>query len=93
MLRDWYMSQLSSDLPNTAGSVPNPFEEPVSGMFPFIFPHLFLTLTLFLATTLQDVQLELMKEDAAEGAKSPHKVSLTSFLVIGMDLEDQQCVI
>ena len=44
---------------------------------------------------LQDVRLELMKEDvvaAAEGAVSPHKVSITSFLVMGLDIKDQQYV-
>jgi hypothetical protein len=48
-----------------------------------------------LATTVQDVRLELVKEDtanAARGVISPHKTSLTTFLTVGMDLEEQQCV-
>ncbi|KAM6491450.1 hypothetical protein JOM56_013019 [Amanita muscaria] len=60
---------------NADHSNSNPYEELVS------------------ATTLQDVRLELAKEDAvqvAQGAVSPHKASLTSFLVMGLELEEQQ---
>jgi hypothetical protein len=49
----------------------------------------------FKATTLQDVRLELAKEDADEAARgvlSPHKTTLTSFLTLGFDLEEQQYV-
>jgi hypothetical protein len=52
-------------------------------------------LHLCLATTLQDVRLELAKEEAAEAAKgctSPHKVTLTTFLTTALDLEEQQYV-
>lgn len=47
-------------------------------------------------TTLQDVRLELAKDDAASSAHglvSPHKMTLTTFLITGLDLEDQQCVL
>jgi len=44
--------------------------------------------------TLQDVWLQLLKEEAAE-RKGPdvdqlHKVSLTSFITTGFDIEDRQ---
>lgn len=44
---------------------------------------------------LQDVQLELAKKDADEAARgviSPHKTTLTSFLSLGFNLEEQQYV-
>ena len=44
-------------------------------------------------TTLQDVRLELTKEDAVQAAlgKLPrHKVSLGGFLMKGFELEDSQ---
>ena len=47
----------------------------------------------FLATTIQDVQLQLTQEDAVEalqGIVSPHKTTLTAFLTIGLELEEQQ---
>lgn len=47
-------------------------------------------------TTLQEIRLELAKEDANEAAQGiypPHKTSLTSFLTKGFDLEDQQYVL
>jgi hypothetical protein len=48
------------------------------------------------ATTLQDVRLELAKDDAAssaQGVVSPHRVTLTTFLMTGLDLEEQQYVV
>jgi hypothetical protein len=56
---------------------------------------LYLTL-LVASTSFQDVRLELAKEDsisAAQGEISPHTTSLTSFLTIGLDLEEQQYVL
>jgi hypothetical protein len=47
------------------------------------------------ATTLQDVQLELVKDNAAssaQGVVSPHNVTLTTFLTTGLDLEEQQYI-
>jgi hypothetical protein len=44
-------------------------------------------------TTMQEIRLELTKEDAkdaAEGINPPHKTSLTSFLTKAFDLEEQQ---
>ena len=55
--------------------------------------QLIIFLYIFLATTIQDIWLELAKEDsalAAQGILSPHETSLTSFLVIGLELEEQQ---
>lgn len=49
----------------------------------------------WLATTLQDVRLELAKEETrlvALGEISVHTTSLTSFLVTGLDLEEYQYV-
>ena len=45
--------------------------------------------------TLQDVQLELVKEDsclAAQGEISAHQTSLTSFPMAGLEFEEQQYV-
>lgn len=42
---------------------------------------------------MQEIRLELAKEDtmdAAEGINPPHKTSLTSFLIKAFDLEEQQ---
>lgn len=49
-----------------------------------------------LATTLQDVRLELAKDDAASSAQgviSPHRIMLTTFLMTGLNLEEQQYVL
>lgn len=49
-----------------------------------------------LATTLHDVRLELAKEDAvslAKGTVFPHDITLTTFLVTGLQIEEQQCVV
>lgn len=49
-----------------------------------------------LATTLQDVRLDLAKEDAAEAARgliTPHKMTMTAFLTMALDLEEQQYVV
>ena len=46
-------------------------------------------------TTLQDVRLELAKEEAAQvalGNLPRHKISLSAFLMIGFELEDSQYV-
>jgi hypothetical protein len=49
-----------------------------------------------LATTLQDVRLELAKEDlrlATQGEIMAHQTSLTSFLMAGLELEERQYVL
>lgn len=46
-------------------------------------------------TTLQDVRLELAREDAMQAALGNlprHKVSSVAFLIIGLELEDSQYV-
>ena len=50
-------------------------------------------LNVSLATTVQDVRLELIQEEAHEtayGVLPPHKISASSFLTIGLELEEQQ---
>lgn len=49
------------------------------------------------ATTLQDVRLELAKEEASERSMatdmaSPQKVTFIGFITTGFDLEDRQYV-
>jgi hypothetical protein len=47
----------------------------------------------FLATRLQDIRLELAKEDtelAKGGTVAAHSTSLTEFLMKGLELEEQQ---
>lgn len=74
---------------------PNPYEEPSnseSQMFACCFSLLNFG---SLATTLQDVRLELAKEDAdamVAGATQPHSTSPTAFLMKGLELEESQCV-
>lgn len=49
----------------------------------------------YIATRLQDVRLELAKEDAEaakDGAVAAHETSLTEFLMKGLELEEQQYV-
>jgi hypothetical protein len=44
-------------------------------------------------STLQDVRLQLSKEDAEEAARgviSAHQTSMSSFLMTGIELEEQQ---
>jgi radical SAM superfamily enzyme YgiQ (UPF0313 family) len=46
-------------------------------------------------TTLQDVRLELAKEEAAQvalGILPRHKISMSAFLMLGFELEDSQYV-
>jgi hypothetical protein len=48
---------------------------------------------IILETTLQDVRLQLAKEDAAEAALGilpRHRVTLPSLLMAGLELEDSQ---
>ena len=48
-----------------------------------------------LGLTLQDVRLELSKEEASQGSSSnlqTQKVSMTGFLITGLELEDRQYV-
>jgi hypothetical protein len=75
-------------------SQPNPYRETASGS-PYCFIVSSLIVYILLATTLQDVRLELAREEAAEAARgstSPHKVTLTTFLTTALELEEQQYV-
>lgn len=61
--------------------------------YPRVVTILFTALHLRLGTTLQDVRLDLAKEEAAEAAGghiSPHNVTLITFLTTALDLEEQQ---
>lgn len=51
---------------------------------------------LILATTLQDVHLELTKEEvvhATRGVMPKHKITLTGFFFAAFDIEEQQWVL
>ena len=73
---------------------PNPYQEPAGRKF--CITKRFgkrSTLKFCVETTLQEIRVELAKEDAKEasqGINPPHKTSLTSFLMKGFDLEEQQ---
>jgi hypothetical protein len=77
---------------------PNPYEEPQNSESALALTIYCLNPSAdiyFLATRLQDVRLELAKEDAdvaKEGAAAPHTISLTEFLMKGLELEEQQYV-
>ena len=48
-----------------------------------------------IGSTLQDVRLELAKEEATQaalGRRPRHRVSMATFLMTGFELEDSQCV-
>ena len=50
-------------------------------------------LIFFLATTLQDVHLELANEEAvnaARGVLPKHKITMTGFFFAAFDIEEQQ---
>lgn len=73
---------------------PNPYQMPKSSTC--IPPHpRTILINPFSALTVQDVRLQLAKEDAAlaaAGVPSLHDVTPGEFLLAGLDLEDQQCV-
>jgi hypothetical protein len=54
-----------------------------------------MSLTSSVGTTLQDVRLQLAREEAAQvatGNAPRHKISLPAFLIIGFELEETQYV-
>ena len=75
---------------------PNPYEEPPNSESASTIYYLNPSADVYYsATCLQDVHLELAKEDAdmgKEGAAAPHTISLTEFLMKGLELEEQQYV-
>lgn len=76
-------------------SKPNPYKEPPSCTHCYSPFSLLAYNVCCSATTLQDVRLELAKDDAASSAQgviSPHNITLTTFLTTGLDLEEQQYV-
>ena len=64
----------------------------VSGLLKYLY--FFQTITdLASATTMQDVRLELAREEAqqlASGHLQRHKVTMTGFFSMAFDIEDQQ---
>ena len=84
---------------NADPKAPNPYREPKSREFPFPLINIFVT-NIFIETTLQDVRLQLAREEAAQVAIGNlpqrdlprHETSLLTFLMIGFELEDSQYV-
>lgn len=76
-------------------SAPNPYAEPIcSKLLGFLRGYVYLINNL--ATTLQDVRLELAKEEAVNAARGmlpKHKITLTGFFFAAFDIEEQQCVL
>jgi len=73
-------------------SAPNPYAEPQCSKLLCLLRGL-LYLIKSLATTLQDVRLELAKEEAvnaARGVLPKHKITLTGFFFAAFDIEEQQ---
>jgi len=73
----------------------NPYEEPQCCETYHLEYCTVSTNTFETATTLQDVRLELAKEDAAQATRAGTdlpKLSLTGFFTTGFELEDRQCV-
>ena len=73
-------------------SLPNPFEEPINSECP-MFYSCSRMLTFYLDTTERQIRRLLAEEeeaDAARGVLPPHKVTPSSFLSTGLDLEEQQ---
>jgi hypothetical protein len=74
-------------------SKPNPYKEPAPCSSYRTLYRFYFTYISLLATTLQDVRLDLAKEEATEAARgrvSPHNATLTTFLTTALDLEEQQ---
>ena len=70
---------------------PNPYQEPAGRKFSWLNITDYTKIST--ESTMQEIRLELAKEDAKEaeqGILPPHKTSLTSFLTKGFDLEEQQ---
>lgn len=73
---------------------PNPYDEPESSKFSI--SNVFSAVSSFVATTLQDVRLELTRTETlqlASGRVPRHKVTMMGFFAMGFDIEDYQYVI
>ena len=79
---------------NDNPKAPNPYKEPKnSENVSFYVQVPSLTFNHSSETTLQDVRLQLTKEEGAKvalGMLPRHKVSLSAFLLAGFELEDSQ---
>lgn len=79
---------------NANPKVQNPYTEPKSSKS-HVLLRICVRANFLIGTTLQDVRLELAKEEAtrtARGMLPPHEISMASFLMTGFELEDSQCV-
>ena len=86
IVKEWHMD------PSRPRTKPNPYEEPRSGK-KYILVYCLWLINHSLATTVQDIRLELVQEEADEvnhGVLPPHKISMSSFLTLGLELEEQQ---
>ena len=74
-------------------TAPNPYNEPEQSKY--ISKKIHMVADKTLATTLQDVRLELARYETrqlASGHIPQHKVSMMGFFSMGFDIEDQQYV-
>jgi hypothetical protein len=72
-------------------SAKNPYEEPVAGMLYVCFISVITYHVI--GTTMTEVRLELANEEneaAARGKETLHDVSPARWLIMGLDLEEQQ---
>jgi hypothetical protein len=72
--------------------LPNPYVSNEQGMFSKIIQLLCLTVV-SPASKLSEARLRLTQEEVAEaerGRHTPHKISASVFIRMGLDLEDQQ---
>lgn len=80
---------------NKNQNTPNPYAEPKGGQSYSFQPLCACVTNSLIESTLQDVRLELANEEATQAAlgRLPrHRVSMTTFLLTGFELEDGQCV-
>jgi hypothetical protein len=80
---------------NKNQKAPNPYVEPKGGQSYSFNPLCACESNSLIESTLQDVRLELAKEEATQAAlgRLPrHRISMATFLMTGFELEDSQCV-
>jgi len=83
MARDW----------EADNSKPNPYEEEEISMSTYLLSERNLLLTHTLAATIHDVRWAMAQEEVEEaqsGVGSAHTKSVLTFLVSGLELEEQQ---
>ena len=75
----------------TDPTAPNPYDEPERSKFSI--SNILNAVSSFVATTLQDVRLELTRTETlqlASGQAPRHKVTMMGFFSMGFDIEDYQ---